>query len=71
MTRIRRYPLRGCRFLAFKYVSNRLDGDLDFWVVTCSKDGKCAHRDREGGTTKSCFTDPFLVSIGESEDGEG
>ena len=69
MTRIRRYPLRGCRYLAFKYVNNRRDSDLDFWVITCTKDAKCAHRDREGGTTKTCLSDPYTVTIGEIKDG--
>jgi hypothetical protein len=69
MTQTVVYPLKGCQHLEFKYVSNAMDSDLDFWAISCSKKG-CKKQTRDGGPSKSCFTDPYEVTIG-GEDGEG
>ena len=63
MTQTRRYPLRGCRHLNFKYVENKNDEDLDFWVLVCDNKVECKKKGRDGGATKSCLTDPYEVTI--------
>lgn len=65
MTRTRRFPLKGCRYLVCRYVKTPIDSDLDYWWFTCTRGDDCPHHRREGGTTKTCLSDPYTVVIDE------
>lgn len=62
MSPTRRYPLKGCKHLRFKYVRKKMDRDLDYWWIICTNP-TCKKGKRDGGPNGSCFTPPYVVTV--------
>ena len=62
-----RVPLRGCRYLQFRFVKNELDPDISFWSLWCEK-RECTKWKLNGGCLKTCLTEPYMIHVKEEGD---